>query len=175
MKREESALLVPVPDAERAVGEWRSLYDPSASAGVPAHVTLLYPFVPRTDIDAALVKELHGHFAATRAFPFKLRRVGRFPGILYLEPDPDHPFRKLTEALLRRYPDFPPYGGVYEEVIPHLTVIDRSRERPDVALLRRAEADVLPHLPVATRADRVWLMVQRRRRWQLHTSFVLDG
>jgi hypothetical protein len=37
----ESALIVAVPAAEPAVGALRAAYDPAASWGVPAHVTVL--------------------------------------------------------------------------------------------------------------------------------------
>ena len=39
----ESALVVLVPEAERLVKPFCERYDPSAAAGVPAHITLLYP------------------------------------------------------------------------------------------------------------------------------------
>jgi hypothetical protein len=40
-----SAVVVPVPEAEPRVGALRTALDPSAALGVPAHVTILYPFV----------------------------------------------------------------------------------------------------------------------------------
>ena len=39
----ESAVVIPVPEAEPLVGELRLEHDPAAAAGVPAHVTLLSP------------------------------------------------------------------------------------------------------------------------------------
>jgi hypothetical protein len=42
----ESALVVLVPEAEPLVGPFRERYDPSASAGMPAHITINYPFLP---------------------------------------------------------------------------------------------------------------------------------
>ena len=45
MAKTESALVVLVPEADPLVGPFRSFFDPSAALGVPAHVTLLYPFV----------------------------------------------------------------------------------------------------------------------------------
>src|ERR1700729_2595365 len=41
----ESCLLVPVPEAEAVVGRVRGRLDRAAAWGVPAHVTILYPFV----------------------------------------------------------------------------------------------------------------------------------
>ena len=45
MRASESAVIVPVPEAEPAVGGLRAALDRAAVWGVPAHVTLLYPFV----------------------------------------------------------------------------------------------------------------------------------
>jgi hypothetical protein len=42
----ESALVVVVPEAEAAVNAHRRRLDPAAAWGVPAHVTVLYPFAP---------------------------------------------------------------------------------------------------------------------------------
>ena len=44
MSSSESALVVLVPEAEGVVKPFRDLHDPSAAAGMPAHITLLYPF-----------------------------------------------------------------------------------------------------------------------------------
>jgi hypothetical protein len=49
-----------------------------------------------------------------------------------------------------------PYGGVYADVVPHLTVGDRSAG--GVSELRAAEADVLRWLPIEARISRMWLM-----------------
>ena len=35
-----------MPEAERYIAHYRERYDPSARRNVPAHVTILYPFVP---------------------------------------------------------------------------------------------------------------------------------
>ena len=40
----------------------------------------------------------------------------------YLAPEPPEPFARLTEAIAERWPDYPPYEGIHETVIPHLTV-----------------------------------------------------
>jgi hypothetical protein len=50
-----TAVLLCVPEAEPVVHGWRSTGDPSASRGVPAHVTLLSPFLPADRIDAGVL------------------------------------------------------------------------------------------------------------------------
>ena len=42
----ETAVLALVPEVEPVVGEHRRRLDPTTAAGVPAHVTVIYPFVP---------------------------------------------------------------------------------------------------------------------------------
>ena len=46
----ESALIVPVPEVEPLVGLHRAALDPAAKLGVPAHVTIVYPFLPPEQI-----------------------------------------------------------------------------------------------------------------------------
>jgi hypothetical protein len=42
----ESAIIIPIPEAEPIVGPLRLQYDGAARLGVPAHITVLYPFYP---------------------------------------------------------------------------------------------------------------------------------
>jgi len=51
-----------------------------------------------------------------------LSEVGVFPGALYLAPTPKEPFVALTAAFARHFPEYPPYGGQFRKVVPHLTV-----------------------------------------------------
>jgi 2'-5' RNA ligase len=172
MAEGQSALLIPVPEAEPIVGEWRSLYDPSAAAGVPAHITLLYPFVPRPEIDDALLEELRAHFAAIRPFRYRFPGLARFPGVVYLSPEPAKPIRAMIRDLAELYPDYPPYGGIHDDVVPHLTVADR-RERLDLVLMKRIERGLGPKLPLEAQANEVWLMTERRKRWSKKARFPL--
>jgi 2'-5' RNA ligase len=163
-----SALIVAVPEAEAVVGEWRLKYD-NARLGIPAHVTLLFPFVPAEELDDTLFDELRGLFAAEAAFEFQLPRVARFPEIAWLAPEPDEPFRRLTKLIFSRYPDYPPYEGIHDEVIPHLTVGEGDAEFQD-----EVEAALTPHLPIDAEADAVVLLVEDERgRWRPGARFPL--
>jgi hypothetical protein len=49
--------------------------------GVPAHVTVLYPFVPRRQIDVELSDALASLFGGLPAFAYRFDSVGRLgPG-----------------------------------------------------------------------------------------------
>jgi hypothetical protein len=58
-----SGLIIEVPEAEPAVRQHRERLDASAPLGVPAHITVLFPFMPPEAIDAAAVTKLEELFA----------------------------------------------------------------------------------------------------------------
>jgi 2'-5' RNA ligase len=151
-----SAVLVHVPDAEPVVGEWRLQHTYDAPLGVPAHVTLLFPFVPAEELTENVEQRLAQVLAGTEVFDAAFRRTARFPGVLYLEPDPSEPFSELTETIAATWPEHPPYEGEIETVIPHLTVAESEDER----LFERIEADVAPQLPIAHRVHEAQLYVE---------------
>jgi len=167
----ESALIVPVPEAEPLVGPWRERYDDSARSGVPAHVTLLYPFLAPEQIGPDDLRRLRALFGSTPATRFRLVGVGRFSrGVLYLAPEPDGFLRELTRRIWALYPDRPPYGGAFDDVIPHLTVAQVD----DHTVLDEVETAVAAGLPVVTEAVQAWLMLQDEGdRWRAGHVFPL--
>jgi 2'-5' RNA ligase len=118
----QSAFIVRVAEAEPHVSHWREQLDPSARLGVPAHITLLFPFMSPERVDSSVVRMVSGLAASTNPFSMALGRLARFPGVLYLAPEPAAPLVALTKGLVALFPQFPPYGGEHSEVIPHLTV-----------------------------------------------------
>lgn len=123
-----SAIILPVRAAEPLVAGWRQQHDESAAAGVPAHVTVVAPFLPPDRLTPDVVDELRALCAARTPPQVRFRRVRRFPpvdgaaGVVYLEPEPADDLRALTEAVVARWPEAPPYGGVHDAIVPHLTV-----------------------------------------------------
>ena len=79
MPLNESALVVLVPEAEPLVKPFRDRYDPSAAAGVPAHITLLYPFKHPDEVDYAALEDLRRLFQRFAPFRFSLAPIRRFP------------------------------------------------------------------------------------------------
>lgn len=120
----ESAVLLCVPEAEALVGPWRDRGDPSAAAGVPAHVTLLTPFLPVDRLDAGVLAELAWFFRGVDAFEVRFHEVAEFPeaGVLYLDPA-EGDLDDLATALARRWPETPPYAGAVAHPHAHLTVV----------------------------------------------------
>jgi 2'-5' RNA ligase len=176
MSSSESALVVLVPEAEGLVKAFRAKFDPSAAAGMPAHITLLHPFKPPAELGADVLESLHTCFASFVPFTYSLAAIRRFGAeVLYLAPEPDEPFRGLTRAICQRYPETPPYGGKFAEVIPHLTVAqvpnedDLDRIAEDFAL---AATGMLPM--IASAAD-VALMDNGSGDWQIRDVCALGG
>ena len=134
-----------------------------------AHITLLYPFKPPAELGADVLESLHNYFACFVPFSYALAAVRRFASeVLYLAPEPDGPCRDLTLALCERYPERPPYGGKFADVIPHLTVAqvqdeyDLNRIAEDFAVAAKVR------LPITASAVDGALMDNRSGDWQIH-------
>ncbi len=76
--------------------------------------------------------------------------MARFPEVAWLAPEPSEPFKALIDLVAARFPDYPPYEGAHDVVIPHLTVAEGGVELQD-----RVEAAVSEHLPIRARAGDV--------------------
>jgi 2'-5' RNA ligase len=169
-----SAVLVPVPEAEPVVGAVRSALDAAAGWGVPAHVTVLFPFVPPAALDDGVRAALAEAVASVRAFDVVFARTAWFGDrVVWLAPEPAGPFRALTEAVCARFPDYPPYGGEYPDHTPHLTL---GHDAP-LDVLRAAARDVATMLPVRARVSgaSLWTGAPESGGWRRVAEFPLAG
>jgi 2'-5' RNA ligase len=152
-----SAVIVPVPAAEPVVGPHRAHLDRAAGWGVPAHVTVLYPFLPPAALTADAIDRLAAAVASVPAFDATFATPGWFGSdVLWLGPEPAEPLRALTLAVSAAFPDHPPYGGAFDEIHPHVTVAERALGGPGD--LERAEVAVRSGLPVTQRVDHALLI-----------------
>jgi hypothetical protein len=156
----ETALLVLLPEADVAVAEHRAHLDLAASWGVPAHLSVVYPFVPPADVDDAVLAGLTVAVGTVPAFDCVFSRTEWFgDDVLWLAPEPDIPFRQLIRAVVAAFPAHLPYGGLYDDPIPHLTV--GERRLGSTAELLDAERAVRTRLPIRARVDRAMLLAGR--------------
>jgi 2'-5' RNA ligase len=172
MQAEESALIVPVPQTEDAVGSFRSVLDSAARWGVPAHITVLYPFVPPHRITASVLADLAEVIATVHCFESAFSEVRWFGDtVVWLAPEPDGPFRQLTKAVWQRFPDQPPYGGAHDDVVPHLTI---GHDHPRGVLAHAADA-VSAWLPIHASIRNVRLIAGSRQpgSWRTLCEFPL--
>jgi 2'-5' RNA ligase len=162
---DDTALIVPVrlPAPLEAL---RRRAIPDAGLGLPAHVTLLYPFARREALDGDLHALLAGALAGVDAFAFELRSQARWPEVLFVSVEPDLAFRSLHEGLAAAFPAYPIYGGRFD-FVPHVTIAEGS------FAARPATADdpawqVLPARRVARSAE---LVVRDAERWNVRWRF----
>jgi 2'-5' RNA ligase len=157
-----TALIVPASEAE-------PLRQRHAGDGVVTHVTLVVPFAPASTLPS-LLPALEALIASWPAAPFTLRRVGRWPSVVWLDPEPSAPFVAMTRDLVARFPEYEPYEGRHAEVIPHVTIATGDDERVLDEVVSRVEGA----LPIACAGDEVRLLERSedlrwhdRRSWRL--------
>ena len=168
----ETAVIVAVLEAEPVVGRHRRDLDRSAAWGVPPHVTVLYPFLPPSEVNELVLASLSSAVRSVTAFDCAFAASRWFgDDVVWLEPSPSGPFRDLTEAVWRRFPVYPPYGGRYDDVIPHLTVAER--ELGSIETLKAAESAVRAMLPVRARVNEALLIAGSSRPNSWRTIRVL--
>ncbi|HSB88958.1 MAG TPA: 2'-5' RNA ligase family protein [Anaerolineales bacterium] len=165
--------MILVPEAEPIVGTFRAQYDPSAADGMPAHVTINYPFLPGRELSQPAIDALATIFARVPAFDFALAEPRRFPDVLYLAPEPVGKWKELIAAVAKQFPDSPPYGGVFAQVTPHLTVAQTDDPAVLEAITREFRIAAGGRLPLAAHAGEVTLMDDRSGRWETKQVFAL--
>lgn len=117
-----SAFVVTVPAIEPLVKNLRNRFDATSKLGAPAHITVLFPFMPPDEITLDVLCLAQAALNTVPSFKFSWNGVGRFPTTAYLVPHPPEPFIALTTALTERFPTYRPYGGAHKTTVPHLTV-----------------------------------------------------
>ena len=145
---------------------------PDAVDGLPAHVTVAYPFAEPGSIDAAVVG-LIAEVVAVRA-PWTMRLVERrrWPDTVYASVEPEAPAIALQADLAAAFPSLPIYGGAIDVFVPHVTIAEGpSADDPAV------DADPgWDDLPVTCAISEVELIVRSPvGRWAVERRFPMRG
>ena len=160
--------MISVPEAEPYAGPLRDEFDPSSGIGVPAHITVLYPFVRADGLTDDILQAVATASEQTSTFEFELDRVDTFNlEVFYLAPTPAGPFESLTKLMWNRFPDHPPYGGEFESLTPHLTLGLASFG----ATKRSVTHGLAGCLPIRARATQVTLLVEEDDGWVSKAQF----
>ncbi|OZM80631.1 2'-5' RNA ligase family protein [Pseudonocardia sp. MH-G8] len=169
-----SAVVVPVPEAEPRVGALRAESDPSAALGVPAHVTIMFPFLPPARLDDGARAALGAVLAGAPAFDVAFERVAWFDeDVVWWAPEPADPFVALTRAVSARF-GLQPYEGVHgDDVTPHLTIAHWA----PLPRLRAAAAEVAAGPPLRATVRSAVLMTGSREpgSWTTVAELPLGG
>jgi 2'-5' RNA ligase len=169
----QSAIFIPVPEADAVIGSWRAVHDPKARSGVPAHITLVVPWLPPREINEAHFNEVDSLLAGQPAFDYCLEKVQWFGDrVLWLAPSPAEPFKRLTWLLATHF-GTPPWQGEFPDVVPHLTVGLAGCALGST--LADAAADIAEKLPISCRAREVDVMCGDGSRWSVvHRTQLAD-
>jgi 2'-5' RNA ligase len=166
-----------VPDRESAIAirvrlpadleRFRVAHVSNAALGVPAHITLIYPFLSADLLDASVRRRVAGAFALHRPFSFRLSGIRRWPSSHYLAVEPVLPFEAIVRSLVEVFPEYPPYAGEFEYV-PHVTIAEGD-DRAIAALVRDLTVPVGEQ-----KVTRILLIAQDRDgRWRYRWTFGL--
>ena len=140
----------------------------NAAVGVPAHMTLLHPFIEPADLKASVRRRLLEVAADHRPFDYQQAQQAEWPDAIYVAVEPVRPFVLLQRDLQAAFPDWPIYGAGRDfEFEPHITIADRVGKlepgvREDPAwrgLPRQAQAKAID--VIATGPTGRWRLVWR--------------
>lgn len=172
---QQSIILVPVLSADPVIGVWREKYDEVSHHGMPAHVTLLFPFKAPDFITEKVINKIGEIFSNVKQFPFVLNKIGTFPHVIFLEPNPRESFIELTEAIARQFPENPPWEGKYSSINPHITIGSKIDEQKMNDIKEKITQDIKNKLPIKTNATEAWLMVKNSDAWKIKRKFRFKG
>lgn len=171
----QTILLIPVTEAEEIVSPWRKKYDPSAIRGIPAHITILFPFKSSELISSEVINKLSVLLRSIKKFPFTLSKINTFPGVIYLEPDPREKFIEITKKVVALFPENPPYEGKYHQINPHLTLGHEFKKNIDINNVKRLIMDTMSNkLPIKAVCRNIFLMEKNAEHWNLKYEFLLS-
>jgi 2'-5' RNA ligase len=166
----DTALVLLVPEAEPLVKSWRVAHDPSAAEGMPAHFTVLYPFISEGALNDDTLNHLGKIGGEWPPIAVVFNEFGRFPTVLWLKPDAT----SLAEIITRvhhRWPECLPYGRSDLAVIPHLTITDGAND----LVVAQSRAEISRHLPLKATISSIALMAFDGNRWVCRHAFTLGG
>ncbi|MCL6564124.1 MAG: 2'-5' RNA ligase family protein [Firmicutes bacterium] len=153
----DSALVIPVGLPTR-LERLRRTYD-SDALWLPAHITVLLPFAPAAEKEA-VTPRLAAALAAAQPFEAVVSGVGTFASaervVVYLRLASRNRLEALFAAVHQSFPDYPPYAGLHDSVVPHITV---ARVAP------RAAASVISLVRQALRASAPVVVPVRSVEW----------
>lgn len=119
----ETAVVITAPHEVQALAvPFFKQYSPNLLTIYPAHITVIYPFVPPADLKQACAT-LRNVCASTAPFDVTLDGYDRFPRVTFMNPVNPEPILRLFRSILALFPACAPYGGEFgPDIHPHLTV-----------------------------------------------------
>lgn len=136
-----------------------------AAMGVPAHLTMLYPFVEPSGLTGEVRGALREVASRHPRFAYELTGMATWPDTIYVSVIPTDPFVRLQRDLQEAFPEFPIYGrDASFQFVPHVTIAEGSSiDDPSIRADRAWRA-----LPRSARASAIELIATGRDdRWRV--------
>lgn len=183
-----TALLLPVPAADPLLMKIADRYPMTVRPGLPAHLTVLYPFVPAENLDAATIRACAEIAERTAPIDVRFTRCRVRGEMAYLGPEPVAPVDALLRAVRARWPDLTPYDGRFPDAPAHVTLALDGRlsdhaEREGAhgpasgeRVSERVRAIVRlvdPLLPIGTTLDELMLVASGEDSWAVRGRWPL--
>ncbi|MEU6660087.1 2'-5' RNA ligase family protein [Streptomyces sp. NPDC046821] len=161
---DRSALVIILPEANPLLEAAAQVTPHLVRKGLPAHVSLLYPFLPTEEVTAGVDAEVRDLAASLRTVETELTDFAEAPGFVGMAVPA---LRPLADAFYARWPHIAPYGGRFgQRPEPHVTLVTGAS--PEEAELVREK--VRPLLPLRVTAWRADLVVRTDRDWRLRLT-----
>ncbi|MBO1330276.1 2'-5' RNA ligase family protein [Streptomyces sp. VRA16 Mangrove soil] len=155
-----TAVVAVVPAAEPLLRRASEVDARVVRPGVPAHATLLYPWLPADRVGAPELDRLR-HALPGDPVRIRLAEVERQDGFVAV-PVPE--LAATAHAVRRAFPDQPPYGGRFGPNPPvHLTVALNA----DPAVAAEVAREIAPRLPVTAEIATVHVVALGRSGWRV--------
>ena len=167
-----TALVIPVPEADPALAAVGARYPRLARPGLPAHLTVLYPWLPSAEVGEGARRSCASLAGSVEPAEAVFREVGVHPGMVFLRPADPGPVDpapagpgsadRLIAGARARWPELPPYGGKYPDSPPHVSLALGEMSPEEVAGVREL---VGPLLPLRARLAELWLVALGPEGW----------
>lgn len=166
---DRTILVLGFPGIGEQLAPWR---DEADDADFPAHITILAPFFPESELEDAVHADLREICAGIASFDINLTSVERVRGFTFLALESAREPRALLAALRERWPRFVPYNGLHgDDPTPHLTV---ARPGPEERH-ERVATEVKALLPLSERATALTLLARKEHRWRTIAEYPLGA
>ncbi|WP_223281142.1 2'-5' RNA ligase family protein [Streptomyces antnestii] len=161
---DRSALVIILPWANPLLEAAAEVTPGLIRKGLPAHVSLLYPFLPVAELTGPVDTEVRDLAASLRTVETELTDFVEAPGFVGVAVPA---LRPVADAFYGRWPHIVPYGGRFgERPEPHVTLVTGATDEEAALVRERAR----PLLPLSGAAWRVDLVVRTDRDWRLRLT-----
>ncbi len=154
MELSSAIVIIAPPRVQALTTPMRRRYSFDGMQRVPAHITVLFPFVPVDQLDDVCPK-LKRLFDDFPIFEVTLDGYGHFPRATYLKPADPEPIKALFRIVHAEFPDYPPYRGAFssDDITPHMTVGEFESEA------ERKAAEFPHYKPISFKVRRLHLII----------------